>query len=118
DDAVTAREDAAESAVPGACGRRVQAPRIEGVLPLGDAVMMHVIAGGDPAPANVGDDTVGGALFTPEIDEVVTGIAAAQDAAVLLVAPCSGGVLDTDSGGMVRQFGASEGTAMNAVVDG
>jgi hypothetical protein len=204
------RESAMESAVPGACGHRVQAPRIEGTLPLGDAVAMHVIAGGDPAPANVGDDTVGGALFTPGIDEVVTSIAAVRDAAVLLVAPCSGGgpgrvvrvspgrdataillpddtrrvmliaggarvwisaspgsygfgavtllaadgsgdtvtlpggleplggvgrqvvgqysiggvpgglfgVLDTDSGGMVRQFGASEGTAMNAVVDG
>jgi hypothetical protein len=124
DPAVTAVRlvDAVGSAVSGACGRRAVAPRVDDLQPLADTAAVHVIAGGDPAPADLGAGTVGGSLFVPEAGQVVTDIAPGRDATVLLVAPCAGAgpgrVVRVSTGGQVTTIPLPDRTRRVTLVTG
>lgn len=78
-------------AVPSACGRWAMPPHLDGVRPLAATVDLRLIAGGDPAPVNLGTRTVSGALYEPDTTHFVANIAAGRGVLIVHEMPCDGG---------------------------
>jgi hypothetical protein len=106
----------------GACGRATPQPLIDGAQPLAASVAMQLIAGGDPAPIDLGRGTVGSAAFQADADHVVTAVATARDALVLLVSSCDGGgpgrVVRIPAGGKATDVELPKDTRRATLVSG